>query len=58
VWIDSEWWGWPLLEILVDLPEILIQCLFIKLRRRVRAFRQPYAKRPIVDELERNKHLE
>jgi hypothetical protein len=53
---DSDWWGWPLLDLLADVPEMLIQYLIIKIRRRVRAFRQAYAKRPIVDERERNQH--
>jgi hypothetical protein len=37
---DSEWWGWSLLDLVVDLPEILIQYLFIKIRRQILAFRQ------------------
>jgi hypothetical protein len=56
--VDSEWWGWPLLDLLADVPEMLIQYLIIKLLRRVRAFRQAYARRPIVDERERNQHRE
>jgi hypothetical protein len=48
--VDSEWWGWSLLDMLADLPEILIQYLFINLRRRLLEFRQLYAKRPNVDE--------
>jgi hypothetical protein len=47
---NSEWWGWSLLDMLADLPEILIQYLFIKLRRGVLKFRQLYAKRPHCDE--------
>lgn len=47
---ESEWWGWSLLDMLADLPEILIQYLFIKLRRGVLRFKQLYAKRLHCDE--------
>ena len=34
---DSEWWGWPLVDLLVDVPEMLIKYLFVKIRRQVLA---------------------
>jgi hypothetical protein len=52
---DSEWWGWSMLDILADLPEILIQYLFIKLRRRVLELRQLRAKQRSSDERWRNR---
>jgi hypothetical protein len=52
---DSDWWGWSLLDMLADLPEILIQYLFIKLRRHVLEFRQLCAKRRNSDERERRR---
>jgi hypothetical protein len=43
---------------LADLPEIVIQYLFIKLRRPVLELKRQYAKRRNVDEEERNQQRE
>jgi hypothetical protein len=51
-------WGWSLLGVLADLPEIVIQYLFIKLRRCVFELKRRYAKRRNVDEGERNQQRE
>jgi hypothetical protein len=37
---DSEGWIWTLLDLLVDLPGILIRRLFMKIRPKLHAFRQ------------------
>jgi hypothetical protein len=52
--ITDEWWGWSLLDLLADLPEILVQYLFIKLRRQLLAFQQLCSRRQGSDEGGRN----
>jgi hypothetical protein len=53
--INDEWWGWSLLDLLADLPEILVQYLFIKIRRQVVAFQQLCSRRQDSDEAGRNR---
>lgn len=34
--IEAEWWGWDLIDLLLDIPVMLIKDLFFKLRKGVR----------------------
>jgi hypothetical protein len=52
---DSEWWGWTVLDLLADLPEMLIQCLFLKIRRQILAFGPLRSRRSNSDDRGRNR---
>jgi hypothetical protein len=41
----AEWWGWPVLDLLADVPEIVLRYLFIKGRNQILSLRSRFARR-------------
>jgi hypothetical protein len=52
---DSEWLGWTLLDLLADLPEMLIQYLLLNIRRQVLAFGRLCSRRTNSGDRRRNR---
>ena len=42
--IKEEWWGWSILKLLLDAPEILIQYLSIEIRRHLAEVRKAHSR--------------